>query len=171
MLRVSYTSFTPEHREEEWKKLTPNEFGMVPQKGNSLGAKLHNAFYNSFKLGASKTVIIGSDSPTLPASYISQAIDLLDENELVLGPADDGGYYLIAAKDTHQFLLEDIEWSTPAVLSQTLQKARSNNLKCTLLPEWYDVDDLKSLQKAIRDDPSKLIAGRLEKNPNFSFLL
>lgn len=156
--------FTPEDKENEFKKMIPDEFNLIPQKGDCLGAKLHNAFRDSFKSGAKKTVIIGSDSPTLSSTVIREAINHLEHKDLVLGPADDGGYYLVGAKEPSKFLFEDIDWSTTSVLANTIKKAEQKKLKYFLLPEWYDVDDLQSLKRAKSDDNSGLIAELMDKH-------
>ncbi len=156
--------FAPEDKKDEFGKMIPDEFSLFPQSGGSLGTKLHNAFRDSFNSGANKTVIIGSDSPTLPSTVIRDAINHLNDNDLVLGPADDGGYYLIGTSVPYEFLFEDIDWSTTSVLAQTLSKAKQNKLKHCLLQEWYDVDDLPSLKKAKSDDTSGVIAELMNKH-------
>lgn len=156
--------FAPEDKGAEFRKRTPEEFSLFPQKGDCLGTKLHNAFMDSFKSGAKKTIVIGSDSPTLSSTVIREAINQLDNNELVLGPADDGGYYLVGAKESYRFLFEDIDWSTISVFAQTIKKAEQKKLKYFILREWYDVDDLQSLKRAASDDNSGLIAKLLDKH-------
>ena len=70
---------------------------------------------------------------------------------MVLGPADDGGYYLIGLKHAHRRLFQDIAWSTPTVLASTLDRAREIGLECTQLPSWYDVDDAASLRRLCQE--------------------
>ena len=91
--------------------------------------------------GARRTVIIGSDSPSLPPAYIDQALELLKEHEVVLGPSTDGGYYLVGQSSPNGAIFVDIDWSTGRVLEQTLDKVGTRSLG--LLPPWYDVDTSK----------------------------
>jgi glycosyltransferase A (GT-A) superfamily protein (DUF2064 family) len=91
--------------------------------------------------------LINSDSPTLPPELLTDAVAALSRpgDRVVLGEAQDGGYYLIGLKQAHRRLFEQIEWSTAIVLSQTLQRATEINLEIELLPSWFDVDDAQSL--------------------------
>lgn len=119
-------------------------FKMVEQTGSDLGEKMHNVFN---LIGSNKTVIIGSDSPTLPASFIEEAFRGLDDNDIVLGPSEDGGYYLIALKEPCEELFNGIEWSSSRVFDQTIQKAKVLKKKIVLLSKWYDIDAPEDLAK------------------------
>jgi glycosyltransferase A (GT-A) superfamily protein (DUF2064 family) len=106
----------------------------------------------------SSVVVIGSDSPNLPAAYIGSAFDQLDQGaDLVLGPADDGGYYLIGLRARQPRLLREAPMSTPTLLADTLAIAAELGLRAELLPVWYDVDtaaELKRLAGDLRDAPA-----------------
>ena len=93
--------------------------------------------------------LIDSDSPTVPAENFKQAVELLSTSEdcVVLGPSDDGGYYLIGMKKPHRHLFEQIDWSTERVLNQTMQRATEIGSEVKLLPTGYDVDDDASLRR------------------------
>ena len=122
----------------------------IPQIGLTLGDRLTAAFEHLFNDGYAKIAIIGSDSPDLPVEYIEEAFFRLTSTsaEIVLGPAKDGGYYLVAMGKRHYSIFEGINWSTSSVLSETIERAKADGLEVTLLREWYDVDtseDLKSL--------------------------
>lgn len=93
-----------------------------------------------------RTVLIGSDSPTLPIEYVEQAFEKLREVDCVLGPATDGGYYLIGLRRPIPALFEHIAWSGCHVLQQTVERAAQSNVTVGLLPPWYDIDDLADLQ-------------------------
>ncbi len=126
-------------------------FEFVPQHGHDLGERMRRAFETSFAAGASKTVIIGTDSPTLPARLIEQAFVALARNDLVLGPSMDGGYYLIGLRVPGsgfrvENLVQGVEWSTERVLERTVRAARRTKLRTCLLDPWYDVDDAASLK-------------------------
>ena len=105
-------------------------------------------------------VIVGSDSPDLPIPFIKRAFLKLKHKDVVLGPCADGGYYLIGAKRTHAALFEDIRWGESSVLEETLKKIGSERLTLSMLPLWYDIDDVHtlSLLRAI------LLANRIEKS-------
>jgi rSAM/selenodomain-associated transferase 1 len=110
------------------------------QEGQDLGERMANAFARSFELGLDKVVLIGTDCPTLQSHHLYQAFEALTHSNLVLGPATDGGYYLIGLKRRADYLFEGISWSTAEVLSQTLAMATAHGLHFTLLDELSDID-------------------------------
>ena len=114
---------------------------------------MHNAFLELHSIGYEKIVLIGSDSPTIQKRHINLAFIKLKNNDVVIGPSVDGGYYLIGLKKPNQKLFTGINWGTKEVFKQTLLKIRSNNLSLELLEPWYDVDtpsDLKFLLTHIK---------------------
>lgn len=111
-----------------------------PQGDGALGERLQRAFEHSFAAGARRVAIIGSDCPEVTEADIHAAWSALEVHEVVLGPARDGGYWLIALRRPCATLFEDIPWSTPAVLSATLDRARAAGLSMQLLRELTDVD-------------------------------
>ncbi len=118
------------------------------QNGINLGDRMTNAFRTIFGKGHHRIVIIGTDCPEISTANIESAFQSLDENEIVIGPAHDGGYYLIGMKQEHRSLFENISWSTATVLWETLAKCKSLNLNYQLLPTLRDIDredDLKYL--------------------------
>ena len=117
------------------------------QKGESLGERMRRAFEDRFKEGYERVVIIGADSPTLPTTYIEQA--LKSEKEVVIGPSTDGGYYLIGMQGKVTDIFEGVSWGTDRVLSETLNELQGQRAEAELLPVWYDVDlpeDLRFLK-------------------------
>jgi uncharacterized protein len=104
-----------------------------------------NAFKDVFGLGYSKAVLIGTDVPSLTEHILNDAFNKLDNNDIVIGPAYDGGYYLIGMKSIQTFLFQNIEWSTTKVLAQTISKIESHNLSYSLLPRLHDIDEEKDL--------------------------
>ncbi|MEO8583758.1 MAG: TIGR04282 family arsenosugar biosynthesis glycosyltransferase [Flavitalea sp.] len=110
------------------------------QKGNNLGERMHNAFKEVFELGHSKAVIIGSDCYELSSKILTESLEHLDETNLVIGPARDGGYYLLGMNAPLKNVFEIIEWSTPAVFSSTIKIIRENKWTITELPVLTDVD-------------------------------
>jgi hypothetical protein len=91
-------------------------------------------------------VLIGSDSPDLPLPYLKRAFQRLKHRDVVIGPALDGGYYLIGLRAPTPALFEGIEWGSKRVLSQTTKIIAHEKLSVSLLPPWYDVDDAQSLE-------------------------
>ncbi len=118
--------------------LGESAFELVPQPEVDLGQRMDRLVRWSRARGARRTVIIGSDSPSLPSSHIDQALEMLEEHEVVLGPSTDGGYYLVGQSRANSALFEGVDWSTGRVLEQTLDRLGEEGLG--LLPPWYDVD-------------------------------
>jgi rSAM/selenodomain-associated transferase 1 len=110
------------------------------QEGQDLGERMAHAFARSFELGMDKVVLIGTDCPTLQSQHLNQAFEALTDSDLVLGPATDGGYYLIGMTRRADYLFEGITWSTSQVLSDTMKVASQYGLTTTLLQELDDID-------------------------------
>ena len=117
------------------------------QVGQDLGERMKNAFAENFELGIEKVVLIGTDCPSLEGIHLSQAFEALDQYDLVIGPARDGGYYLIGMKRRADFLFEGITWSSELVLSQTLALAAEQGLQTSLLPVLEDIDTLEDWER------------------------
>lgn len=132
------------------KKIAP-QFRFYKQKGINLGERMYRAFRQAAKTKPCKIVIIGSDSPTLPVSYIEDAFNFLDKHDLALGPSHDGGYYLIGLKKNCFRLFKGIEWSSDKVFRDTLKNARKSKKKVGVLGQWYDVDTPQALRQLKRD--------------------
>ena len=141
--------YTPPGSESEFDGAIPPGFKLLAQRGASLGERLCNATDDLLKQGHSAVCLVNSDSPTLPRSILTRAIASLEAkgDRVVLGAADDGGYYLIGLKKAHKNLFDRIAWSTADVLSDTQQRAAEIALPVELLPRWYDVDDAETLNQ------------------------
>lgn len=127
---------------------------LLAQRGKDLGERLHHVFVDLFCRGYSEIVVADSDSPTVPLSSIDQAYkQLLGEEgyDLVLGPSDDGGYYLIALKRPTEQVFHDIPWSTDSVLDTTLERAGELALRVGLLSPAYDIDVEEDLRRLWND--------------------
>lgn len=122
---------------------------VIDQVGEDLGACMHQAFETIFARGYRHGLIIGTDVPTIPLDQLKQALAKLEQFDLVLGPAQDGGYYLIGLKQPSPTLFRDIPWSTDQVLKLTQDKAATMGLKTALLELWRDVDTIADLQALI----------------------
>lgn len=121
------------------------------QSGYDLGRRMDDAFRFARKRGAKATVIIGSDSPTLTGENIDDAYSALEKKDIVVGPCDDGGYYLIGLKEPSLELFSGIEWSRSGVLLKTLENIKTMGKSVSVLKEWYDIDDEKGLGRLISD--------------------
>lgn len=143
-----------------FRDLAP-DMALSLQYGASLGERLDNLLTTSFVHGAAQAVVMDSDSPTLPAAFVARAFALLDEHDLVLGPCDDGGYYLIGLRSPQPRVLRDVTMSTPHVVRDTLSIAAELGLHVALLPAWYDVDtaaELARLRAELRAAPPEVAA-------------
>jgi len=136
--------YLPEDAQEYFRRLAP-DMELSPQRGTSLGERLDHLLTEALLNGSQRAVVMDSDSPTLPASYLRQAFDNLANADVVLGPTRDGGYYLIGVKHPQSQLLREVQMSTPHVLSDTLTLAEASGLTVSLLPTWYDVDTIEEL--------------------------
>ena len=133
-------AFAPVDAEEALRTLlTPiGTFQYVPQPEGDLGQRMEGLMQWAFAQKAERVVLVGSDSPSLPASYIDEGLALLRDKEVVLGPSTDGGYYLVGRCKGASRIFQDVAWSTGIVLEQTLARLGTQTLG--LLPPWYDVD-------------------------------
>jgi rSAM/selenodomain-associated transferase 1 len=140
--------YTPAGDKAVFQGLFPSEFALLEQRGAGLGERLLHATEDLFDGGFAGICLIGADSPTLPASVLEKAIEELRRpgDRVVLGPAIDGGYYLIGMKQVHAAMFQGVSWGRSQVLAQTLGRAAALSAPLSLLPLWYDVDDLGSLQ-------------------------
>ncbi len=141
--------YTPVGAELAYNDILPDDFSLLPQRGDKFGERLYFAVEDLFKCGFDSVCLIDSDSPTVPAENFAEAVELLStsDDRIVLGPSDDGGYYLIGVKKPHRHLFEQVDWSTERVLNQTIQRATEIGLEVKLLPSGYDVDDADSLRR------------------------
>ena len=131
--------------EKHMRSWLGDELVYMPQGSGSIGDRMYHAFVEASRLGLSKAVIIGTDIPQLTADMIWRAFQFLEESELVLGPAVDGGYYLIGmgrllASEPPRNLFNGVDWGTARVLEQTLFRAQIAGYSCILLDELQDVD-------------------------------
>ena len=155
------------------KPLLPDGLHWTPQRGGGLGERLAGAMADAVALGFGPLLVIGTDSPTLPPAYLAQALTLLTDTDVVLGPTEDGGFYLLGTHRPQPGLFEDVEWSTREVLAQTAENARVHGHSVGFLPPWYDVDtpeDLERLRREMDSDPqarrlAPATARRLEERP------
>lgn len=133
--------FTPSDAEVEFAGLVGSGIALRPQGEGDLGARMHQAFSSLFGEGVRQAVLIGSDLPTLPPRIVRDAFSLLARGaDAVVGPAADGGYYLLGLTRPEPQLFEAMTWGGPAVLAETEARARQLGLQLARVDEWYDVD-------------------------------
>jgi hypothetical protein len=148
-------AFTPPEGRAALAALAPPGFRLVAQRGEDLGARLANLLAGLLGDGHAGAMAIDSDSPTVPMSHVAEAAECLQGGaaDVVLGPCEDGGYYLVGLREPQPALFEDMPWSTERVLALTVERARVRGLRTHLLPRWFDVDtepDLRRLHAAMR---------------------
>ncbi len=152
-------NYTPEGEAEAFERVEREGSLMIPQRGDTLGERIHNCFEDLFAAGYESVVVIGADSPTLPGEYLLDAFDALEDDQTaVLGPTEDGGYYLIGLRRLHGQLFTSIPWSTNQVLAETQKRANEAGVKIVLLPAWYDVDtpaELEQLRRELAADKTR----------------
>ena len=138
--------------EEDFFDFLPASIGLFEAWCPTFGETLFLAVSRLLALGHASACVLNADSPTLPPAFLVEAARKLAEpgDRAVLGPASDGGYYLLGLKRAHSRMFEDIAWSTADVARQTRERAAEIGLPVHLLPIWYDVDDVASLSR-VRD--------------------
>jgi uncharacterized protein len=157
-------AYSPAEGRALLKAFLPGGLRWVEQQGADLGARLQSAATHAARLDFAPLIFIGADSPTLPTVLIADAITRLEsgETDVVLGPTEDGGYYLIGLRRPEQGLFEGITWSTSRTLEQTAEAAARLGLRLLQLPPWYDVDTPSDLSRLCRelsaDDGARLRA-------------
>lgn len=137
--------FTPASAREEIERWLPSE-PCAPQAGDDLGERMAHAFAQAFADGTRRVVLIGTDTPALERGHVLQAFQALRTHDLVIGPARDGGYYLVGLAAPRPELFRGIAWSTPSVCAATLARAAAHGLRTHALPELCDVDTLADLR-------------------------
>lgn len=125
---------------------------VLPQSDGALGARLEDLFRRGFEGNHRAVIVLGSDHPGLPRRYLRGAVRWLRRggDRVVLGPTEDGGYYLLGLSRPHPELLRGIPWSTPGVFRATVERVRAQGLALRVLPRWFDVDHPEDLKRLIQ---------------------
>ncbi|HKI38587.1 MAG TPA: TIGR04282 family arsenosugar biosynthesis glycosyltransferase [Gemmataceae bacterium] len=135
-------AFAPPDARPLFADAVGGSFALVPQQDGDLGRRLSSFFNDQFAAGAGSVVVLGTDSPTLPLTFVDQAFTALAEADMVLGPATDGGYYLVGCRRGVPPIFDGISWGGSTVLAETVARLANPASRLALLPPWYDVDTL-----------------------------
>jgi rSAM/selenodomain-associated transferase 1 len=137
-----WMAYTPAGSQDFFARNLPHGVGFIETVAPDFGVCLFRAAVSLLAAGHDSVCLLNSDSPTLPIGYLVAAATALATpgDRVVIGPATDGGYYLIGIKHPHQRLFQDVDWSTERVFRQTLARAGELGLPVVVLPSWYDVD-------------------------------
>lgn len=144
--------FTPEQRREEFAALAVPTWALMPQSNGDLGERLRTFLETTLNRVARRVVILGADSPTLPVEYVREAFDRLATHSVVLGPSEDGGYYLLGASGTVPPIFADMPWSQPTLLEATLDRLSQHRIAPHMLAKWHDIDDAESLERHLAEN-------------------
>ncbi|WP_339910430.1 TIGR04282 family arsenosugar biosynthesis glycosyltransferase [Symmachiella dynata] len=145
--------YAPAEATPYFEQLAGADYQLWQQPEGDLGVRLHGFFAEHLVAAEDRVIVIGSDSPTLPEEYIERGFELLNEADCVVGPAADGGYYLIGMQGRLLPVFAGIAWSGATVLDQTVSRIVDAGATLAMLPVWYDVDtaeDLRLLRGHVR---------------------
>ncbi len=131
--------------------IVPRAFGVAVQEGADLGERMAAAFNRAFASGARRVVIFGSDSPTLPPGIVPQAFDRLRACDMVLGPTEDGGYYLIGCRRFDARVFTRVKWSTSRAFEQTRANAERFGYSIAEVETWFDLDEWKDIERIVEE--------------------
>jgi rSAM/selenodomain-associated transferase 1 len=137
--------YSPEEAKDYFAVLAGTQFQLIPQADGDLGRRMEQFIVGQLRTGTRRVVIVGSDSPSLPPEWIEDAFRKLGEANLVIGPATDGGYYLLGCAGSAPPIFDNIAWGSEKVLSETVSRLTDPACRIALLPPWYDVDSVADL--------------------------
>ncbi|MDZ7673098.1 MAG: TIGR04282 family arsenosugar biosynthesis glycosyltransferase [Halanaerobiales bacterium] len=142
-----YLFYTPSGEKKVFEGIISNKFNYYPQKGLNIGDRMYNSLKTVSKFN-DKQILIGSDLPTLQPKILEDTINELDGSDIVIGPSDDGGYYLVGCKNPNEKIFKDIDWGTKDVLEETINVIVENRLtykkvsKCLDIDYYYELEQL-----------------------------
>lgn len=142
-----YIAFTPADAAEFFADLAPPAFQCFPQRGADLGARMNEVFTELRRRGHQNLALIGADLPALPLEIFRRAFADLDSSQVVLGPSQDGGYYLVGMSRPTPAIFSGMTWSHDEVLAQTVAKLREGGIAFALLPQWFDIDSAADVER------------------------
>ncbi len=151
--------YWPANRSGEFRELGGVDWELRAQRGDDLGERMADYFAAASSAETSRNVLIGSDSPHLPTQFLDQAFALLDEYPVVLGPTDDGGYYLLGIRGQAPDLFRGVAWGTNTVYQQTVAALLAQQIPFAELPGSYDVDDFNDLLRLADELSAEAVPG------------
>jgi len=157
--------YTPQSREKEVRSWLGDGFEYCPQQGSDLGERMQAAFKLVFDKGAKRAVIIGTDNPLVDRNILSEAFGKLRQNQAVIGPCLDGGYYLLGLSSYSNEIFKDIAWGTDEVFEKTIGKLKQAGFKYEVLKKEFDIDnleDIKLLEKELKENKTSMPGGLRE---------
>jgi rSAM/selenodomain-associated transferase 1 len=146
-----WIAFWPSDREADFAAVAGSAWKLVPQVEGNLGARIEAVLHAAAASGASRVVLIGADSPTLPKPWLDDAVACLRDHTAVLGPSADGGFHLLGTTGAVPLNLRGIDWGTNLVWRQTVAALDRSGVDYATLPPWYDVDTPQDLQRLRRE--------------------
>jgi uncharacterized protein len=159
--------YSPADHSSYFAEISRDRFAIAPQDEGDLGARLERFISAEFQQGADRVVVLGTDSPTVPLDFVERAFRELDRADVVLGPATDGGYYLVGCAQPTPAIFRNIPWGSHAVLKVTIDRLRETSSRLALLPPWYDIDTVEDWQALCGHVAAMRLAGI---NPQLHFL-
>lgn len=146
-----YIAYAPNDVEPRMRDLGGDEFQYLPQRGDDLGARMENLFSDLQKVGYSRIILIGSDLATLPLQILNDAFTRLSgpDTQVVLGPSEDGGYYLVGMSHPTPEVFENMTWSHDRVLAQTTERLTRVGVGFGLTASWFDLDTIDDLRRLL----------------------
>ncbi len=166
-----YLVYAPTSAREAFEALAAKRFTLEPQGTGDLGQRLANFFRAHVGEAGGPVLVIGTDSPSLPWALVEQAGNELEHADVVVGPATDGGYYLLGCRSWIPSLFEGIDWSSPRVLQQTIHRLQELSARLALLPPWYDIDTLSDWEMLVGHLAAMRRAGMNPALPHLTKLL
>ena len=144
-----YLAYAPDGAETIFRELGGSTYHYITQSGEDLGARMKNLFADLWRCGHRNAVVIGSDLAALPLQILNDAFTRLSrkETQVVLGPSEDGGYYLMGMKQPVPELFDNMTWSHARVLAETTERLNALGLSYDLLPSWFDLDRVEDLRR------------------------
>ena len=141
--------YSPTDAEPLFRSWLGDRFQYLPQPDGDLGMRMKKSFVQAFENGYKRAVLIGSDCPDLPEATLKQAFTELEKTEAVIGPAVDGGYWLIGFQSPSFYapVFEGISWSTETVFTETMKKFSQRKINVAVLPKWMDIDTMANLRE------------------------
>jgi rSAM/selenodomain-associated transferase 1 len=152
-------AFAPSGSEEYFSRFGVN---LIPLPQGDLGMRMYHAFQEVFQKGYGRAALVGADIPDLSGAIITEAFQLLSHNDIVFGPARDGGYYLIGMKRPVREVFEDVPWSSDQTLQKSLTKARINGHSIAFTDTLSDIDTIEDLTMAGFIIPEREATERME---------